>query len=98
MIDGLDGLCGGIGLILLGFLTLYASFAGVGEMYLPIVLPFFGALAGFYLLNARLPFQSQAKVFFGDSGSLALGALVAWLATCLSGDGRFCIVLITFVP
>jgi UDP-GlcNAc:undecaprenyl-phosphate GlcNAc-1-phosphate transferase len=37
-----------------------------------------GGTLGFFLLNARLPWNKRARVFLGDSGSGFLGLFLAW--------------------
>jgi UDP-GlcNAc:undecaprenyl-phosphate GlcNAc-1-phosphate transferase len=70
LIDGLDGLCTGIGL--LATLTLSAAAlihgnAGLAQATLPLA----GALLGFFCYNFN-----PATVFLGDSGALLLGFLL----------------------
>ncbi len=68
--DGLDGLASCVTLMVAGFFTV----AAVGGSYglEPITCAVIGALVGFLLYNAN-----PAKVFMGDTGSLALGGFVA---------------------
>jgi UDP-GlcNAc:undecaprenyl-phosphate GlcNAc-1-phosphate transferase len=48
-----------------------------------------GAIAGFLLFNLRLPWQSHARVFLGDAGSLMIGFALGWFAIDLTqGPGR----------
>ena len=69
--DGLDGLCGGVSLIVLVGTALIAKKAGVLELsYMSIALA--GALLGFLYYNFY-----PAKVFMGDTGSLFLGGFLA---------------------
>lgn len=63
MIDGLDGLCAGIGSIMLLYLENPAW----------IMVP---PLAGFLVWSLRTPWRRRASVFLGDAGSMALGLLV----------------------
>jgi phospho-N-acetylmuramoyl-pentapeptide-transferase len=73
--DGLDGLAGGMTVILALSVSLIV-FAGAGFGWLPV---FGGALAGAcggFLVYNRHP----ARVFMGDTGSLALGAALAGMA------------------
>ena len=73
LIDGLDGLAGGVGFI--ASLTFGIFFLAKGSP-LPALLCFTltGAIAGFLIFN--LP---PAKIFMGDSGSLFLGFCLAAL-------------------
>lgn len=72
--DGLDGLAGGITVVVLGFFSVIALTVNhIG------VLVFCGALIGSLL--GFLRFNSHpAQVFMGDTGSLALGGAVTALA------------------
>lgn len=74
--DGLDGLAGGVTLIVASFFAIVAWAAGSS------ISPFCGAIIGGLL--AFLIFNSYpAKVFMGDTGSLALGGFVASTAFLL---------------
>lgn len=66
MIDGLDGLCAGIGAIMLLFL------------HAPAVL--IAAIFGFLVYNLRTPLTKRAVVFFGDTGSMTLGLMLGVFA------------------
>ncbi len=71
LIDGLDGLAGGISLIAFGSLALV--FSANGDLrFLPIALVVTGSIAGFLVFNF-----SPATIFMGDSGSLFLGFMLA---------------------
>src|SRR5579863_10471089 len=70
LIDGLDGLCAGMGCV--GTSALLA--AGVIQDNVPLehaTLPLIGALLGFLFYNF-----SRATMFLGDSGALLIGFLV----------------------
>ena len=74
LIDGIDGLAGGIGFIISGFFGLIFLFWGD----VPLVLLAFvlcGSLLGFLVFNF-----SPARIFMGDSGSLVVGAIICVLA------------------
>ena len=74
--DGLDGLAGGVTLLVASFFMIVAWAAG------STISPICGAIAGGLL--AFLIFNSYpAKVFMGDTGSLALGGFVAATAFIL---------------
>lgn len=71
LIDGLDGLAGGVMAIAFGALALI--FGMQGEIALVLfAIPIIGALLGFLFHNSN-----PASVFMGDSGSLVLGFLIA---------------------
>lgn len=78
MLDGIDGLAGGLSLLmLLGFAVLMLL-KGLAGWYVPLVMAF--ALIGFLAFNLRGPWRRQASVFMGDAGSTVLGFVLAWLA------------------
>ena len=74
--DGLDGLASGVTLLVSVFFVFMAWAAGSGT--LPIAGAAAGSLLAFLLFNAY-----PAKIFMGDTGSLALGGLIAALAIML---------------
>lgn len=76
--DGLDGLSSGVTVITLGFFALAAYKMGRMEIGI-FCLVLMGALLGFLYYN-RYP----AKVFMGDTGSLALGGAVSAIAILLN--------------
>ncbi|MCR5144047.1 MAG: phospho-N-acetylmuramoyl-pentapeptide-transferase [Lachnospiraceae bacterium] len=71
--DGIDGLASTVTAVVAGFFT-FASLA-LGAGVEPITAAVLGALLGFLLYNVY-----PAKVFMGDTGSLALGGFVAGVA------------------
>jgi phospho-N-acetylmuramoyl-pentapeptide-transferase len=71
--DGLDGLASTVTIVVALFFTI-ASIVGNGGIT-PITLAVFGSLLGFLMFNAY-----PAKIFMGDTGSLALGGFVAGAA------------------
>ncbi len=74
LIDGVDGLAGGIGLIAALAYGSWLYLAGdVALSLLAFVLA--GALVGFLIFNFH-----PARIFMGDSGSLIIGAVLAVLA------------------
>jgi UDP-GlcNAc:undecaprenyl-phosphate GlcNAc-1-phosphate transferase len=74
LIDGLDGLAGGVGVIAL--ITIGASAATLGSTRVPLEsMALAGALMGFLHYN-----KPPARIFLGDSGSLVVGFLLAFLA------------------
>jgi len=79
MFDGVDGLAGGLVLVILAFFAYFAWSAGdVNALKLLVVL--IGAIAGFLLFNAPLPWRGDRRVFMGDTGSLVLGFVVVWFS------------------
>jgi len=73
LIDGLDGLAAGIGLIAALTLAEIAALAGRPDIAL-IALTLAGALGGFLYYN-----YAPASIFMGDSGSMFVGFMVAAL-------------------
>lgn len=84
--DGMDGMCAGnsaimgVALAILAYVSSHAGFASyLNIMYVPgseelviFLLAFVGALIGFLWYNAY-----PAQVFMGDTGSLAIGGIIA---------------------
>lgn len=68
--DGLDGLCTSVTILVATFMTIVAL--GENSGISPITGAVVGSLLGFLLFNVY-----PAKVFMGDTGSLALGGFVA---------------------
>lgn len=71
--DGMDGLCAGVSFIALIPFVIFAYIYKYTNIFILLVCILAGLLA--YLIFNRNP----AKIFMGDSGSLALGALFACL-------------------
>ncbi len=78
LIDGVDGLAGGIGIIAsfaFGIIALFMSdIPGQGDMAI-IAFTLMGALLGFLKYNFH-----PAKIFMGDTGSLVVGIILSVLA------------------
>lgn len=77
--DGLDGLAGGVSFI---FLLFFGSILALGNAFPNLAVTCFalgGGLLAFLSVNVY-----PAKIFMGDTGSLALGGFIATVA-CLSG-------------
>ena len=68
--DGLDGLCTSVTILVATFLTVVS--VGENKAISPITGAVVGSLLGFLLFNVY-----PAKVFMGDTGSLALGGFVS---------------------
>lgn len=86
--DGLDGLATSVTLIIAVFLTVMAIVKQNGIE--PITGAVVGSLLGFFLFNVH-----PARVFMGDTGSLALGGFVASTAIMLKMP--IFIVIIAFI-
>lgn len=74
--DGLDGLASGVTVIVATFFAIAAL--SVNADMTPIITAVIGSLLGFLLFNTY-----PARVFMGDTGSLALGGFVASVALML---------------
>jgi len=73
LIDGIDGLAGGVSMVIL--ITLFAIGVKFGDAFIVLISASFAlALAAFMFFN-----WSPAKIFMGDSGSLTLGFVIATL-------------------
>jgi len=88
LIDGLDGLAGGIGIMLMGLLTL-TGFSNGLSLSLLIAVGMGGAIFGFLLHNFP-----PAKVYMGDSGAYLLGFLIASLSLINSEKGTIVAAMI----
>lgn len=91
LIDGLDGLAGGVSatyLIFFGIILALLSFANLAIISFAMV----GALLAFLMVNGF-----PAKIFMGDTGSLALGGLIASLAVFSGLELIVAIIGILFV-
>lgn len=80
LIDGIDGLAGGVGFLNASFFGVWFYVSGnIPMALLSAVLA--GALLGFLFFNF-----SPAKIFMGDSGSLVVGAIISVLAINMIED------------
>lgn len=88
--DGMDGLAGGVSLI-----AFLAYFIYAVQKQLPVIATFcaamMGALFGYLFFNHK-----PAKVFMGDTGSLALGGSLATIAFITHTEWAF--ILIAGIP
>ncbi|GAA4311447.1 MraY family glycosyltransferase [Compostibacter hankyongensis] len=82
LIDGIDGLAGGLALLAFCFFGAYfASRDKTGAAYMSFAMV--GAVLGFLRYNI-----SPSKIFMGDTGSLLIGFLVAVLAIRFAENGK----------
>lgn len=86
--DGLDGLCTSVTILVATFMTIVAL--GEKSGISPITGAVVGSLLGFLLFNVY-----PAKVFMGDTGSLALGGFVS--ASAFMMQMPFFILIIGFI-
>ena len=96
LLDGLDGLCGGVSAIIgVGFLVLTVWLAmwnnpsvtpEVDALRVALCLAMVGSILGFLPYNMH-----PASIFMGDAGSMLIGLLVATLMIlfCQEGHGRW---------
>ena len=82
MIDGIDGLAGGVTFV--GFLIMSKALVTAGFPTAPYVIALLSAVAAFLVFNFPLLPNRPAQVFLGDSGSLICGFTLAYLAIDLS--------------
>jgi UDP-N-acetylmuramyl pentapeptide phosphotransferase/UDP-N-acetylglucosamine-1-phosphate transferase len=74
LIDGLDGLAGSIGVVVLATFGFWFFYAG-NEAISLVAFCFAGALLAFLFFNWQ-----PSKIFMGDTGALMIGMLVSYLA------------------
>lgn len=79
LIDGVDGLAGGVGLIASSAFAVWFALAGDYAMAC-LAVALSGSLFAFLFFNF-----SPAKIFMGDSGSLTIGLIISILAIKLIG-------------
>lgn len=72
LIDGIDGLASGLGILYCLFFAIYFGLAGDTSWSI-LGICMIGALAVFFIYNV---FGKRGKIFMGDSGSLLLGYLL----------------------
>ena len=87
MIDGLDGLAGGLIIVALSWLT-YAGIAIGSSESTTLILILISTISGFMVFNFRHPWRNRASIFLGDAGSMMLGFALAWFTIDLSNDAR----------
>jgi len=93
--DGLDGLAGGLSFmafLALGLISWNAGAISGGEDIAIFCFILVGTLLGFLLFNSH-----PAKVFMGDTGSLALGATLASVAIITRHEITFIVIMGVFI-
>lgn len=89
--DGLDGLAGGLSVI--AFLAFSLISIVVGDVEIGMfTFVLVGSLIGFLIFNTH-----PAKIFMGDTGSLALGGVIAAIAILSHREGTLLVVSGVFV-
>jgi len=76
MLDGLDGLAGGVALAT-GTVLLLVGAHGLYPSMLPLVAVLVGASAAFLLFNAPTMWNRPVRTFMGDAGSTLIGVTLA---------------------
>lgn len=83
MIDGQDGLAGGVATGQLLWLWLYAD--RLSLVVLQVLMAILGVLLAVFLsFNMRLPWRKRAMIFLGDAGSTFLAFVLIWAAIQVS--------------
>jgi UDP-GlcNAc:undecaprenyl-phosphate GlcNAc-1-phosphate transferase len=80
LVDGIDGLAGGLALLALGVM---ASLS-VGTPLFPLVLVAASVVAGYLLFNLPLGVNKPVRAFMGDAGSTSLGLIIATVGIYLT--------------
>jgi UDP-GlcNAc:undecaprenyl-phosphate GlcNAc-1-phosphate transferase len=87
LIDGIDGLSGGLALIsLAGFLYSFAEW----ELwyYTVLIAGLMGVLVAFLFFNIFGNEKKNRKIFMGDTGSLSIGFIIAFLSIKFAMDNQ----------
>ncbi len=87
MLDGMDGLAGGVALSSFLFLAGVSATSGF-ELPLTQASVMIGAVVAFLVFNAPARFNESIRCFMGDAGSTILGFFVALLCVELSQGSR----------
>lgn len=77
MIDGVDGLSGGILTIMAGFLMMLVGIQS--GLFIPLLI-LIASVLGFLLFNMRHPLRRKASIFIGDAGTLTLALIIGWMS------------------
>lgn len=85
MIDGVDGLAGGVSFTMLFWLAI-AAFMGNDIQYATAACVMMCVLIGFLVHNMRYAKHKRATVFLGDAGSMGLAVVIAWLGVNIAAD------------
>lgn len=95
MIDGIDGLAGGLTLVSMTALALVSWLAQDMPLFnfCSIII---ATLIGFLAFNLRIFGRANARVFLGDTGSTLFGFTVCWLAI-YAAQGEHPIIVLTTV-
>jgi UDP-N-acetylmuramyl pentapeptide phosphotransferase/UDP-N-acetylglucosamine-1-phosphate transferase len=75
LIDGIDGLASGVGMIVSLFFGIYFHLTGDRQLSM-VAFCLLGALVPFFIYNV---FAKRSKIFMGDAGALVLGVILSAL-------------------
>lgn len=94
MVDGIDGLLGGLSIVTFGAMGLLLAVEGhLNDAYICLVLIII--MLPYVLFNLGL-LGRQRKIFMGDAGSMMIGFIVVWSLMCMSQiEGRVSIRPVT---
>jgi len=82
MVDGVDGLSGGLGILTFSSLALVVSFSDADLAMQLFTIA--AAMVGFLVFNFRFPWRSRALIFMGDAGTMLIGFILGWYLILLS--------------
>lgn len=96
MVDGQDGLAGGIALGQTLLLS-YLAWRSGRETDLSILVILGLLLIVFLAFNMRLPWRRHAAIFLGDAGSTFIAFVIAWFAISIGQDGNVKPVILLWI-
>jgi len=82
MFDGMDGQAGSYSIIALSLLS-YVAISSNNAPAAALMLTLIMTTLAFLLFNMRFPWNTKARLFMGDSGSMFLGLVIAWFSIVL---------------
>ncbi len=96
MVDGQDGLAGGIAFGQTLLLS-YLAWRSGRESDLSILIILGLLLIVFLAFNMRLPWRSHAAIFLGDAGSTFIAFVIAWFAISIGQGGNVKPVILLWI-
>ncbi|MEY4375478.1 MAG: hypothetical protein RJB26_28, partial [Pseudomonadota bacterium] len=88
MLDGMDGLAGGVAVVAFAGMVVLAGGHGGAPTVLLLATSMVGALSAFLLFNLPASYNRRVRTFMGDAGSTLLGFVLAALALRLVQPDR----------
>jgi UDP-GlcNAc:undecaprenyl-phosphate GlcNAc-1-phosphate transferase len=85
MLDGLDGVAGGVAFVSLAWI-LSIAIPAAGPVLLIMAAALMGCVAGFLVFNLPVQANRRMRCFMGDAGSTLLGFSIAWLCIGISQE------------